>query len=563
MRLLVIGAVAAGTSAAAKARRNREDLEIVIYEKDRYISYSGCGMPYYVGGELADFEELVPRDTVYFKKKYNIDIMTEHEVLEVDPENKRIQVKNINTGDVFWDAYDKLVIATGASPLVPSIKGVERDNVFVFRGIGDMNRILGFMQEKQPKKAIIIGAGFIGLEMCENLARRGLQVSLVERLNQVSPGLDEDMAVYVQKYLEEKGIAVYTGAEVTEIDETGVMLGDGKRVEGELVILATGVRPNTDIAKRAGIELGVAGAIRVDERMQTNIPDIYACGDCAETYHIVLGKPAYRPLGSTANKTGRIAGDSLTGGNMTFKGILGTGIYRVFELAVAQTGLTEREARDEGYDVAVSHDFKVDRPEYLGGKEMVIKGVADKDTGRLLGAQIVGYGGVDKRIDVFATAITYGAKAEDLFHLDLAYSPPFSTSRDPVAYTGMILDNAINRDRPLITPQELAGLIKSGESFVLIDTREPELFDLSHVENAENVPQALCRNVLVCEDKECTFITYCSEGKTGSAVQSILKNYGIEKVYNLSGGIKNFVASHPEEVIAKPDGVTGTNPDSV
>jgi len=551
MRLLVIGAVAAGTSAAAKARRNSEDLEIVIYERDRYISYSGCGMPFYVGGELTDFEELVPRDPGYFKKKYNIDVLTEHEVLEIDPGSKRIKVKNLASGAVFWDIYDKLVIATGASPVIPPVKGADGDNVFVFRGIGDMNRILDFMHRKDPKKALIIGAGSIGLEMCENLTRRGLQVSLIERLGQVSPGLDEDMAVYVQKYIEEKGIAVYTGAAVTEMTESGVSLDDGTRVDGELIILATGVRPNTDLAKRAGIELGVAGAIKVDERMRTNIPDIYACGDCTENYHIVLGKPVYRPLGSTANKTGRIAGDSLTGGNMTFRGILGTGIYRVFELAVAQTGLTEREAREAGYDVAVSHDIKVDRPEYQGGREMVIKGVADRDTGRLLGAQIVGYGGVDKRIDVFATAITYGAKAEDLFHLDLAYSPPFSTTRDPVAYTGMILDNAINRDRPLITPQELSELIKSGEDFVLIDTREPDQYYTSHLEKSENVPHAMCRDVLVCKDKECTFVTYCNEGKTGYAVQNILKNYGIEKVYNLSGGIRNYLANCPEDVIVK------------
>jgi NADPH-dependent 2,4-dienoyl-CoA reductase/sulfur reductase-like enzyme/rhodanese-related sulfurtransferase len=553
MRLLVIGAVAAGTSAAAKARRNREDIEIVIYEKDKFISYSGCGMPYYVGGELTDYEELIPRDPEFFKKKYNIDIMTEHEVLTIDPENKKIQVKNLTTGDVFWDVYDKLVIATGATPVVPPINGVDRENVFVLRGIGDLNRILDFMPEKQPKKAIIIGAGFIGLEMCENLTRRGLEVSLIERLNQVSPSLDEDMAVYVQQYLEEKGIAVYTGTAVTEITEGGVKLDDGTRVEGELVILSTGVRPNTDLAKRAGIELGVANAIKVDERLRTNISDIYACGDCAENYHIVLGKPVYRPLGSTANRMGRIAGDSLTGGRMTFRGILGSGIYRVFELAVAQTGLTEREARQAGYDTVVCHDIKVDRPEYLGGKEMVIKGVADKDTGRLLGAQIVGYGGVDKRIDVFATAITFGAMAEDLFHLDLAYSPPFSTTRDPVAYTGMILDNAINRDRPLITPQELSELIKSGENFVLIDARDPKQYNKCHVEKSENIPHTSCRDVIVCKDKECIFITYCNEGKTGNAVQNILKNYGIEKVYNLSGGLKNYMANCPDDMIIKND----------
>lgn len=547
MRFVMIGAVAAGTSAAAKARRNSEDAEIVIYEKDSFISYSGCGMPYYIGGEVESTDELTPRDPAFFKSKYQVDIFTRHEVLSIRPDKKSLEIKNLLTGEVFKDRYDKLVIATGAHAVVPPIKGVDGTNVFTLRNIGDMNRIKTFIDQAHPESAAVIGTGFIGLEVCENLKRLGMNVTLIEKLPQVTPGLDRDMAVYVKDHLEKNGITVLTGVSAAEITGSGVALSDGRTIGAELVLVSAGVHPTVGLAKAAGIELGVTGAIRVNAKMQTNLPDIYACGDCIEQFHAVTQKPVYRPLGSTANKTGRIAGDNISGGNLTFRGILGTGIFQLFGMTVAQTGLSEREAKEQGYDVVVCHNIKPNKPEYMGGKEMVIKGIADKTSGRLLGAQIVGFDGVDKRTDVFVTAITYKARAEDLFHLDLAYAPPFSTTKDPVMYTGMILDNAIQRGRPLITAEKLNSLMQSGEPYTLIDARTQAQYEKNHISTAQNIPHAELRSAAENLDKETVTVTYCNKGVTGNAAQNILIHKGFKKVYNLSGGHKQFCKTIKEE----------------
>ena len=527
MRLVIIGAVAAGTSAAAKARRNSEEAEIIIYERDRYISYSGCGMPYYIGGEVERAEELTPRDPAFFKSKYNVDVITLHEVIAIDPAHKKLEVKNLSTGEVFSDTYDKLIIATGARAAVPPIKGADGAHVFTLRNIGDMNRIKAYLHVNRPREAVIVGTGFIGLEVCENLKKLGINVTMIEMLPQVTPGLDADMAAYVQDHLKKNNVAVMTGVSAAEITADGVVLSNGDTVQADMVLLSTGVRPNTELARAAGIELGIAGAIKVNTKMETNVPDIFACGDCTEQFHLVTGKPVYRPLGSTANKTGRITGDRVTGGDLEFRGILGTGIFRVFEMTVAQTGLSEKEAREQGYDVTVCHNIKPNRPEYMGGKEMVIKGIADRATGRLLGVQIVGYEGVDKRIDVFATAITFGARAEDLFHLDLAYAPPFSTTKDPVMYTGMILDNAIRRDRPLMTAQDLEGLMQSGQEYALIDTRTAAQYQKDHIQTAVNIQHSDLREAMKGMDKDMMTVTYCNKGTTGNAAQNILKKQRI------------------------------------
>ncbi|MGX8699875.1 MULTISPECIES: FAD-dependent oxidoreductase [unclassified Caproiciproducens] len=547
MRIIIIGAVAAGTSAAAKARRNSESAEIVVYDKDSFISYSGCGMPYYIGGEVENADELTPRDPAFFKSKYNVDILTRHEVLSINPDQKVLKVKNLTTGEVFSDSYDKLVIATGARAVVPPIKGADGRHVFTLRNIGDMNRIKTYIDGNSPKRAVIIGTGFIGLEVCENLKKLGLEVTLLEKLPQVTPGLDSDMAVYVQDHIEKNGVPVLTGVSITEITESSVVLSGGKEIPADLVLISAGVRPNTALAEAAEIELGVSGAIRVNTKMQTSQPDIYACGDCIEQFHAVTGKPVYRPLGSTANKTGRIAGDSMTGGDLEFRGILGTGIFKIFDMTVAQTGLSEREALALGYQVQVCHNIKPNKPEYMGGREMVIKGIADRVSGRLLGAQIVGYEGVDKRIDVFVTAITFKAKVEDLFHLDLAYAPPFSTTKDPVMYTGMILDNAIHRGRPLITAQELDTLMRSGKPYTLIDARAAAQYEKNHIETARSIPHAKVRAAAESLDKDAITVTYCNKGVTGNAAQNILLGKGVKKVYNLSGGQKQYGKTHGEK----------------
>ncbi|WP_315122368.1 FAD-dependent oxidoreductase [uncultured Clostridium sp.] len=540
MRILVIGAVAAGTSAAAKARRNDDKAEIVVYEKDKDISYSGCGLPYYIGGEVGDIEELTPRDSIFFKKKYNIDIFTSYKVLKIESEKKELIIKNLNTDEVFKDRYDKLVIATGATSFVPSVKGIDNPNVFFLRNVESARNIKNFIDERKPKHAVIAGTGFIGFEMLENIMEYGINVTIIEKQSKITPNLDEDMAIFLENALAKKNVTIMKNNSIVEIHEDKVILEDGQEIDSNIVIMATGVRPNITLAKEAGMEIGVTGGIKVNNKMQTNIKDVYACGDCIETFSVITKKPVYRPLGSTANKTGRIAGDVLTGGTLEYRGNLSTGIFKLFDMTIASTGLSEREALAEGYEIVMCHNIKPDKPDYFHGKEMIIKAIADKRTQKLLGVQVVGYEGVDKRIDVFVTLITYGAKVEDLFHLDLAYAPPFSTTKDPVHYTGMILDNALNNNRPIITSKEIQRLVNKGEKIQIIDARVTKQYDESHVDTAVNIPHSNLREGLETLNKEALTITYCNKGVTGNATQNILINHGFKKVYNLSGGHKFY-----------------------
>ncbi|WP_312700821.1 FAD-dependent oxidoreductase [Sedimentibacter sp.] len=442
MKVIIIGAVAAGTSAATEIRRNDPNAEIAVYEKDKFISYAGCGMPFYISNEFNDFNGLVPRNAEFFKTKRNIDIYTEHEVLSVDKENKTVTVKNLKNGEIFEDNYDKLVLATGATSKVPEIKGAERSNVFLLRNINDMNRIKSFVEQMSPRKAVIIGSGFIGMEMCEAFVNLGMDVTIIAR-SSLSKGIDRDMSVFIERHLKEKGVRVYTDTQTKEINENGVILGDGSLAEADIVLLAAGIKPNTELAAQIGVELGVNGAIKVDKQMRTNIDDVYSCGDCAESYNAVTGKTMYRPLGSTANKMGTIAGSNITGKNEEFMGVLGTGIYRIFDMTVGQTGLSEEEAIKQGYNVVAVKDEKMDKPDYMGGRPIIIKAVADKDTNTLLGAQVIGYDGIDKRLDVLVTAITLKIKPENFIHLDLSYSPPYSIPRDPIYYIGIKLRDAL------------------------------------------------------------------------------------------------------------------------
>ncbi|WP_010652163.1 FAD-dependent oxidoreductase [Oceanobacillus massiliensis] len=540
MKIIIIGSVAAGTSVAAKARRNDENAEIILYNADYDISYSICGIPYFLGGEVDELETLTPRSAEWFKVRYNVDIHTRHEVTTIDPDKKSVTVKNLDTNETKEDHYDTLVFATGATPITPKIVGVDMDHVFHVRNIQNTAAINNFMGTNNPKKVTIIGAGFIGLEMAEQLTLKGLEVTIVQRSNQIMPHLDKDMAFRVEEHLRDSGVDLLLNEEASKISEQTVETKNGKVIDTDMVILATGVKPNTKLAEKIGIELGASGAIKVNSRMQTNLSDIYAVGDVAESFSIITGKPIYRPLGSTANKMGRIAGDVITGGDLEHRGILGTGILRVFNLAVGYTGLSEKEALDEGFDTEVLHNIKPARAEYLGGKELVIKAIADRKTSRILGVQIVGEDGVDKRIDVFVTAISFKAKAEDLFHLDLAYAPPFSTTKDPVMYTGMALQNAIDKKNRLITPQELTDKIENGEKFQIIDTRATKQYEVSNVDGAINIPLAELRSEGKKLNPNLPTVTYCNKGVTGNAAQNVLTNMGFKEVFNLSGGNKNY-----------------------
>ncbi len=549
-RIVIIGAVAAGTSAAAKARRNSEDAQIVIYEKDRDISYSGCGLPYYIGGRVEQLSNLTPRDPAFFKEKYNIDIKTRHEVLAIDPDKKTVEVRDLESGKSFVDAYDILVLATGARAVRLPINGADAKHVFVLRNPDDARRIRSTIETEKPRHAAVIGSGFIGLEMVENLQQAGMAVTLIEKLDQVCPAVDPDMAVYIDQYLQDQGVQVICSAQIEAIESDGLRLADGRWLPADLVIMAVGVRPNVDLAKSIGLKLGPTGAVHVSDKMETSRPGIFACGDCAESWSVIDGGPLYRPLGSTANKMGRIAGDAITGGSLRFRGIAGTGIFKVFEMTVASFGKHEAQARREGLDIEVSHNIKPDKPAYYGGQEMVIKTIAKRGDGAIVGAQIIGFTGVDKRIDILVTAVTAGLKASDLFHLDLAYAPPFSTTKDPVIYTGMILDNAISRNRRLILPDELAQ--SDPEQLQIVDTRVPGQYQAGHVDQAVNIPHATFREKLATLDPKRPVVTYCNKGTTGNATQNILLNKGFKDVYTLSGGNKQYQMNKKRKT-DKPD----------
>lgn len=544
MKIIIIGGVAAGTSAAAKARRNNEDAQIIIFDADQDVSYSGCGLPYYIGTDIEAREQLVPRNAQFFKQKYNVDVFTGHRVLAMEPQAKTLTVENLATEQRFSESYDKLIIATGAQAVRLPLEGSDKANVFHLRNVVSADRIRRQVLETKPQTAVVVGSGFIGLEMAENLTVRGIKVSVVEVAEHVMPALDADMAVYVADYLKQQGVEVIVRDAVTRLEGAPlvnkVVLKSGRELAADLVILAAGVRPDVELARQAGVELGPTGAIKVNTRMQTNIEDVYACGDCAESYSLITGKPFYRPLGSTANKMGRIAGDQATGGDLTFRGGLGTGIFKVFELAVGQTGLTEKEAKREGYAAVVCHIIKPDKPEYYHGQELVIKAVADRVSGRVLGTQVIGKAGVDKRLDVLVTAITFGAKAEDLFHLDLAYAPPFATTKDPVMYAGMVLTNALQRERGLITAAELKTMLDQGEAVQVVDARVAKQYAAGHVAGACNLPQEHIREELTTLDPATLTVTYCNKGVTGNATQNILINHGFRQVLNLSGGYKQY-----------------------
>jgi NADPH-dependent 2,4-dienoyl-CoA reductase/sulfur reductase-like enzyme/rhodanese-related sulfurtransferase len=563
LKIVIVGSVAAGTSAAAKARRNTETARITVYERDHDISYSGCGLPYFVGGEVADIEELTPRDPAWFKERYDVDVRTGHEVVTVDSDARTVTVRDLATGRTFVDTYDELVLATGVRAVVPPVPGVDATGVFSVRTPTDARAIRAWIEDGESRgrpvrRAVVVGAGYIGLEMTEQLTARGLAVTVVEAADHTMPRMDADMSARVddevRAHVRERGGDLLLSTKVTGItsDDGGVTGVDveGGHLDAELVIVSVGVRPNVELAEQAGLRIGPTGAIAVDRRLRTSVEHVWAVGDVAESFHVITGEPVWVPLGSTANKMGRIAGDAMTGGPLEHRGILGTSIVRVFDLGVAQTGFTEAQARAAGYDVEVLHNIKPDRPEYLGGRPLVVKAVADRATGRLLGAQAIGASGADKRIDVLATAITFGADVADLFHLDLAYSPTYATTKDPVHYTGMALTNAIHGQAPLVTPAELDRRRADGERIQVVDVRSAKDRAKSSVPDSVHIPLAELRKRSGELDPTVPTVTYCNKGVTGNAGQNVLRNLGFTDVANLSGGNQNYqayAATRPEE----------------
>lgn len=437
MKVIIVGAVAAGTSAATELRRNDPEAEIIVYEKDKFISYGSCSMPYYLSDEVEDFEDIVPRNPEDFKEDRNIDIKIRHEVLAIEPEEKKVRVKNLENKEVFEDTYDKLIIATGAKPSVPPIEGADKNHVFVLRDVNDMIELETYIANQRPSKAAIIGSGFIGMEMAEVLKNIGMKVNLVVRSSLTN--LDKDLDAKVEEHLKENNINILMEADTEKITEDELIFEDGRKLEADLVLIATGIKANVKFAEEAGVKLGESGAIVVDKFMETNLEGIFACGDCIEVFSAIDGEQMYKPLGTTANKTGVIAGSNVSGKEFEFRGILGTGIYRLFDLAIGSTGYSEDDAKDLGYEPVSAIAESTSRAESMGGGKIFIKLIANKEDGKLLGAQVIGFDGVDKRLDVLVTAISLGGKAEDLMFMDLGYAPPFSNSRDPIYYAAVKL----------------------------------------------------------------------------------------------------------------------------
>lgn len=436
-RFVIIGADAAGMSAASEARRIDSQLEIVAYDRGGFASYSQCGLPYLVGGLVPDRQRLIARTVAEFAQR-GISVQLGHEVTAIDPARSMVRVRDLRSGVETEQGYDRLLIATGASPARPTLPGLELDGVFQLDVMEDALAIQAYIREYQPRRAVIVGGGYIGLEMAENLVRLGLEVRLVQRATQLFPSVDVDIATHLGEALERHGVDLSLRDSVVQACEgqhgrvVDVHTNDGE-VPADLVLLAIGTRPNVEVARVAGVRIGGTGAIAVDDHLQTNLPGIFAAGDCAEHWHRILRQPSWVPLGTTANKQGRIAGRNVAGGDEAFAGIVGTAITRVFDLSVGRTGLTEREAHVAGIACAATTLNSTDFAGYLpDAHPLTIKLVAEPETGRLLGGQAVGWGGVDKRIDVLATALYSGLTVEDLTRLDLEYAPPFNSVWDPI-----------------------------------------------------------------------------------------------------------------------------------
>lgn len=535
-RIVIIGGVAAGMSAATRARRMNEHASITVLEKGGFISFANCGLPYYLAGRITSEEALLVTTPQKVVARYNIDARVHHEVTRVDRRNKSVEVTSLENNQTEVLPYDKLILATGASPIIPPIDHVRAPNVFLLRTMEDTFAVDAFLKARKPKRAVIIGAGFIGLEMAEAMHDRGLEVTLVEKVSHVLPPIDVELALPLETHLRSHGINLITGTGLKSFGASGdhvvsVKLEDEREVPTDLVLLSIGVRPNVKLATDAGIVLGPSGAIAVDQFQRTSDPDIYAVGDNSEVMHGVLNATTRIPLAGPANRLGRLAGEhAATGAAPGAARVLGTAIVQVFDLAVGMTGLSELAAKRAGIDADTAYVYPADHASYYpGSKPLRIKLVYERATGKLLGAQAIGGAGVDKRIDIIATAIHFGGTVEDLSQLDLAYAPQFASAKDPIHLAAMVAMNQRQNLMPAIAPDELNGQM-------LVDVRTAAEFANGSLPGAINIPLDELRERLDDLDSNMKIVTFCQVGLRGYIAQRILRQHGFEKVSNLKGG---------------------------
>jgi len=545
-KLVIVGGVAAGASAAAKARRCSEEAEIIMFEKGGDISYATCGLPYYVSGIISNRRRLLVTKAEFFRKRFNVDVRTGQEVVKIDRLDRKVSVVDHAAGRDYEETYDCLVLATGAEPVTPPIPGVDRPFVFTMKTLEDTDRIHDFINTRKPESAVIIGGGLIGMEMAENFAHLGMKVAVVEFMPQILGFLDREMAEMVTTHARQKGVDFYLSERVVRVGEENgrgtVKTDQGRKLAADVVITSVGIRPGIGLAQDAGLTIGATGGVAVDEAMQTSDPNIWAAGDCVESVNLVTGKPTLVPMGSAANKQGRAAGANAMGRNITVKGFTGTIIVKVFDFAVGKTGLSEQEAVAAGYRPVVTYVVADHHAGYYpGAKDIWIKTVADQEDGRLLGAQAIGEEGVDKRIDVMATAIYNRMAAADLIHLDLAYAPPYSSARDPIIVAGAEHQNYGAGDWQPITPATLHEKIGAEGDFILVDLRtKREIQQTGIISGAVHIPIDELRDRLAELDREKEIVLYCAVGLRSYLGNRILAMHGYENVSTMTGGIASW-----------------------
>lgn len=534
MKTLIIGGVAGGASAAARLRRLNENDEIIIIERGDYVSFANCGLPYFIGGEITDRNMLTLQTPESFRKRFNIEVRVRNDAVKISPKAHTITVRDTDTGREYDESFDKLILSPGAEPILPDIKGINSPNVFTLRNIPDTIKIKEYMDTAKPKKAVVVGGGYIGVEMAENLVNAGLDVTIVELADHLIAPLDADMAAGVHRYIRSRGIKLYLNNGVTEITDNNVILQNGA-VKADMVIMSVGVRPETSLAKDCGITLNSRGSIIVSSRMQTNYPDIYAVGDAVEVKDFITGSPAFIPLAGPANKQGRMAADNISGIPSEYKGTQGSAVLKLFDMTVATTGLNEKRAKAEGIDYDKTYTYSASHASYYpNAVNMSVKVLWDRNTHKLLGAQIVGFDGVDKRMDVLAAAIRFGAEVTDLKELELCYAPPFGSAKDPVNMVGFVAENVINGTVKQFFWHDVEILPRDG-SVTLLDVRTKTENARGMIDGFMNIPLDTLRDNIDKLPKDKPVYVHCHSGMRSYIACRILTGKGYS-CYNLAGG---------------------------
>ncbi|MGN7398508.1 CoA-disulfide reductase [Cytobacillus praedii] len=540
-KVIIVGGVAGGATAAAKLRRISEEVEIILIERGEYISFANCGLPYYIGETIKERGKLLVQTVKGMSERFNMDIRNLSEVIAIDSENKKVTIKNLQTDEIYNETFDKLLLSPGAKPIIPPIPGLEEnETLFTLRNIPDTDKIKSYVDNQNPKNAVVIGGGFIGIEMAENLVERGIEVTIIEMANQIMAPIDFEMASILHSHLIDKGVKLILENGVQSFADNGrkINLSDGTEIETDMTILSIGVKPENELAKSAGLTLGDRGGIIVNEYLQTSNKDIYAVGDAVEVVDYISSMKAMIPLAGPANRQGRIAANNMMGKKEKYQGTLGTSIAKVFDLTVASTGNNEKTLRRLGIPYEVVHIHPSSHAGYYPGAAPIsLKLIFDQETGRIFGAQAVGADGADKRIDVIATAIKGGLTVEDLTHLELSYAPPYSSAKDPVNMAGYVATNVIEGELEQVQWHEVDEIIADGG--LLIDVREPEERENGFIAGSMNITLNELREKLDTLPKDQTIYVSCQVGLRGYLASRILKNNGYN-VKNVDGGWKTY-----------------------